>query len=180
VKSNHEQRAAVAPGKGSVCILATFDSSSRPYLVFLVALDFERTSYSIQSLGGEHGLFFTTWSRPLRIEWADHTSGAQPPVEHYIPFKFFRENPRVTSGRTGFFTFRKPREARDLNNFARVLSQTITMFAEAVRKQYLEKIAAQSTGQLFSDALYDRRPKFLDAEKQQLACAYTLGLPSVG
>ncbi|KAF8063176.1 hypothetical protein FPV67DRAFT_1505346 [Lyophyllum atratum] len=95
--------------------------------------------------------------------------------EHILPwntltshFRFIRDNPQITPHRTGFFALNKPRQTQDLNHFVRVLSQTITTFAQTERKKHPETFAAPSTGQLFSDTLRDHHSQFLDAEIQRL------------
>ncbi|KAF8063174.1 hypothetical protein FPV67DRAFT_231517 [Lyophyllum atratum] len=95
--------------------------------------------------------------------------------EHTLPwntltshFKFIRDNPQMTPRRTGFFALNKPRQTQDLNHFVRVLSQTITTFAQTERKKHPQTFAAPSTGQLFSDTLRDIHSRFLNAENQRL------------
>ena len=95
--------------------------------------------------------------------------------EHNIPWnqvasnlKFVRNNPHYTPRRTGIFTHNLPTQGRDFNHFVRVLAKTITAFAETERAKYQASFETPSAGLLFSDAMRDRYPEYLNTRNQRI------------
>ncbi|KAF8072045.1 hypothetical protein FPV67DRAFT_1651268 [Lyophyllum atratum] len=95
--------------------------------------------------------------------------------EHNIPwnslasnFRFIRDNARFTPRISGFFVRNLPTQAKTLNHFARVLSTTITTFAETERTKYNTSFDAPNSGKLFTDELRDRYPDYMNEKNQRI------------
>ncbi|KAJ8473352.1 hypothetical protein ONZ45_g16327 [Pleurotus djamor] len=95
--------------------------------------------------------------------------------EHNIPwsvfpsnFKLIKDNNQVTPRKTALFSKGTSSQAAQLNHFHRVLTSTLTTFSETERKKYPVNFEAPLEGPLFSDALRDRYPEFLNERNQRI------------
>lgn len=95
--------------------------------------------------------------------------------EHNIPwnklasnFKFVHDNPEFTPQSAGFFVRNLPSQGKDLNHFTRVLTNTITNFAQTERKKYATSFDVPHSGLLFADELRDRYPHYLNGRNQRI------------
>ena len=95
--------------------------------------------------------------------------------EHNIPwnqlasnFKFVRNNPHYTPRMTAIFPRNLSTQKRDFDHFSRVVIKTITTFAETERAKYPASFPTLSAGLLFSDAMRERYPEYLDTRNQRI------------
>ncbi|KAJ3531789.1 hypothetical protein NMY22_g8010 [Coprinellus aureogranulatus] len=96
--------------------------------------------------------------------------------EHNIPWnllaknvKFVQDNPAYTPRTTGFFA--KSPNAGELNHFVRALATTIRTFSDTERAKYPSPWPLPfptSARNIYSDAVKERHPEYLDDERQKI------------
>ena len=97
---------------------------------------------------------------------------------HNIPWSTFEkhftyvvEDKRYTPPFTGFRYKESPAAVKELQHFARKFTATINEFSETERKKYPTKIPAiPRNAKVFSDALRDKYPRYMNEHYQSLSC----------